>query len=245
MARFGHCPVPAALSLAPVGRALVIAPHADDETLGCGGTLARMAAAGWQVRVLVVTDGAAGDPLHFVEDVVATRQRECRAALARLGVSDVRFLDEPDGRFRGHRGFDAVLATALAEFRPDWLLSPSPLDYHRDHVAIALSVVRAWRRRGGAGRLFYYETWVPLPVTHVVDIGAVMDRKFAAVAEYVLPQRYARYLESARGLAAYRGLFLPQAEGLVGAEGFVEEDRAGLWATLIRLRRLLERKLKP
>lgn len=244
--RLAPCPMPKVLPVLQGGRVLVVAPHADDETLGCGGTLALLRRAGCAVRVLVVTDGAAGDPLHYVDDVVAVRQAECRAAAARLGVEDVVFLAEPDGVCRVHPGLRHALTRALTEFAPDWVLAPAALDYHRDHVAVSLAVAEAWRRHAVKCRLFYYEVWSPLPVTHVVDIGAVMDLKRAALEQYELPLRYGNYRQAAEGLSAYRGLFLPQGEGAVAscAEGFMEESRAdGVRSTLLGLREWVERML--
>src|SRR5436309_3449421 len=76
---------------------LVIAPHPDDETLGCGATIARKTAAGTSVHVVVVADGSRGhatDDLADHSGLAARREAECRAALARLGVGadDVVFL---------------------------------------------------------------------------------------------------------------------------------------------------------
>lgn len=242
--RLSPCPMPRALPLLRGGRVLVVAPHADDETLGCGGTMALLRQAGCTLRVLVVTDGAAGDPLHYVDDVVAVRQAECRAAIAHLGVEDVSFLGEPDGACRVHPGLRHALARALADFDPDWVFAPAPLDYHRDHVTVSLAVAEAWARCRPTSRLFYYEIWTPLPVTHVVDIGAVASLKRAAVAEYRLPLRYGNYREAIEGLSAYRGLFLPQGHGVVAssAEAFMEEDRTTPVRTaLVRMRRWVER----
>lgn len=245
-ARLSTCPMPQALPLLRGGRVLVVAPHADDETLGCAGTMALLRQAGCALRVLVVTDGAAGDPLHYVDDVVAVREAECRAAIAHLGVDDVRFLGEPDGACRVHRGLRHALAQAIADFDPDWLFAPAPLDYHRDHVTVSLAVAEAWARCHSRSRLFYYEIWAPLPVTHVVDIGAVVTLKRAAIAEYRLPLRYGNYREAVDGLNAYRGLFLPQGHGVAAscAEAFMEEDRSTPVRTvLLRLRSWVEQKL--
>lgn len=244
-AGFSPCPMPRVLVPPASGRALVMAPHADDETLGCGGTIALLRRAGWDVRVLVATDGAAGDPLHYVDDVVAQRQAECRSALERLGVDDVNFLGAPDGGFTVQPGVRHVLARELLTFRPTWLLAPAPLDYHRDHVTLSLATVEAWRRHGGGCRLFYYEVWAPLPVTHVVDVASVLTDKRAALAEYALPLRYGNYQAASEGLMAYRGLFLPRVDSsLRFAEGFLEESRTrAWWLPLLHLRRRLDEQL--
>lgn len=240
------CPMPRDLVLPNGGRVLVIAPHADDETIGCGGTLRLLSLAGCTIRVLVVTDGAAGDPLHYVDDVVAVREAECRAAVAHLGVDSVGFLREPDGEVRNHRGLRARLAKEFLDHRPDWVMAPAPLDYHRDHVMVSLAALQVWRRLGRRCRLFYYEVWAPLPVTHVIDVGPALTAKQRALSEYALPLRYGNYRHATEGLMAYRGLFLPQGQG-VGpsrAEAFLEEDGSGFSAALLTLRTMLDGKLK-
>jgi LmbE family N-acetylglucosaminyl deacetylase len=90
-------------------RIVVLAPHMDDEVFGCGGTLARAAAAGSEVRVVFLTDGARGyDParaasltesqrLSFERELVITRKDEARKAGALLGFAEPVFLDVPDG----------------------------------------------------------------------------------------------------------------------------------------------------
>ena len=70
-------------------RLLVLAPHPDDEVIGCGGLVALHLREGRRVRVVVATDGGeAGEP--------AERQRESRAALASLGNAEIEFLNLPD-----------------------------------------------------------------------------------------------------------------------------------------------------
>lgn len=241
--RLAACPMPLALDLPQGSRVLVVAPHPDDETLGCGGTLALLRRRGCSVRVLVVTDGAAGDPAHYVDDVVAVRQAECRAALAQLGVEDVSFLGEPDGALTVHPGVRHAFAQAFIQFRPDWVFAPAALDYHRDHVAVSLGIAEAWRRHGHGCRLFYYEIWAPLPITHVVDVSEGIAAKRAALAQYQLPLRYGNYTQASEGLMAYRGLFLPQGSGrpALPAEGFLEEwANGGMDRALFRWREKLE-----
>jgi N-acetylglucosamine malate deacetylase 1 len=81
---------------------LVIAPHPDDETLGCGALIARKRAAGHPVRVVFLTDGGAShrdEPDLSRAALTRIREEEAKAALAELGVdpSEIRFLGSPDG----------------------------------------------------------------------------------------------------------------------------------------------------
>jgi LmbE family N-acetylglucosaminyl deacetylase len=248
IAHFDDCPLPAELPIGAGERALVFAPHPDDEVLGVGGTLARLRRAGCPVRVAVVTDGAAGDPHRYAGgEVVRVRAEETRAALATVEVEDVVFLNEPDGAFRGSAAFARRAGALLVEFRPSWLFLPSPLDYHRDHAAIALALLACWERAGRPGRAFFYEIWSPLPATCIVDIGDVLELKRQALACYRLPLRYRDYIAPCLGLAAYRGLYLPSSGTPRHAEAFTEVGRGGawrgIWRQLLRLRATLEPQL--
>src|SRR5437870_11099503 len=91
-------------------RLLVLAPHPDDEVIGCGGLVALHLREGRKVRVVVATDGGeAGEP--------GERQRESRAAVASLGSAEVEFLNFPDRHLADSSGFAAALRDILVDFR--------------------------------------------------------------------------------------------------------------------------------
>jgi LmbE family N-acetylglucosaminyl deacetylase len=117
--------------------ALVLAPHFDDEVLGCGGLLAQLTAAGAVVRLLFLTDGGGGR--EAVADRAAYRERrrqEALAAAAVLGVAGCDYLDLPDGALDQHLEEAATgIRRALLSQRPELLLCPSPLEVTADHRA--------------------------------------------------------------------------------------------------------------
>jgi len=158
MSRHDHRPSPSGPPLQPpsatesirADRVLVLAPHYDDEVLGCGGLLCRLAGRTSRsgppgrpaaVTVLFLTDGAgtvaAGeDPRQHA----ALRRQEAEAALAVLGIEpptgELRHLDLPDGVLEQNLGtLTAALRQALIELRPDLVLVPSPLEVSGDHRA--------------------------------------------------------------------------------------------------------------
>jgi LmbE family N-acetylglucosaminyl deacetylase/glycosyltransferase involved in cell wall biosynthesis len=203
-----------------VDRVIVIAPHPDDETFGCGGTVAQLRAEGAEVRVVVVTDGSKGDPEGYTEDVIAVRKKELHASLEILGVSEVSFLAQEDGNCWGGERLLGLLKGEIEAFRPEWILAPSPLDYHRDHLAVALSVIECWHSLGEQERLFLYEVWTPLPATCMVDISQYREQKQKAMASYQLPAKYCDYMESIEALNQFRGVTLP--EGNRTGEAYLE-----------------------
>jgi LmbE family N-acetylglucosaminyl deacetylase len=130
--------------------AVVFAPHPDDETIGCGGVIARKRLAGTEVRVVVAADG--GDPI---------RRAECVEACRRLGVAetDVRFLGFADGALAGSR---PELETALLEAlgsRPAQIFVPSAVDAHADHRALAAAIASLPADLLGDADVLAYPIW--------------------------------------------------------------------------------------
>lgn len=232
-AELGHCPLPTPLDLPRNARILVIAPHPDDEVLACGGTLALLSQRNCHIHVAIITDGAKGDPLnHCAGDLAQLRSEESRTALKQLGIENIRFLGYPDGDFLVTDEALICLGQLLSEIRPDWLFLPSPLDFHRDHVNVALSAVRAWESDGFHARAFLWEFWQPLPATWVVDIGEVFELRQQAARCYEIPHHYCDYASACSQLTGFRGFYL---NGGGKAEAFMELDRASVWPTIDHL----------
>lgn len=121
--------------LAPAS-ALVVAAHPDDAEFGCGGTLARWAAAGCVVHHLVLTDGAKGTWDLDVDPAVlaATRQDEQRAAAAALGAGgEVAFLGHVDGELDADVSTRRAVAAAVRRLRPEVVLGHDPWRRYRLH----------------------------------------------------------------------------------------------------------------
>ncbi|WP_088285358.1 PIG-L family deacetylase [Ideonella sp. A 288] len=209
------CVLPQPLPLAEARRVLVFAPHPDDESIGCGGALALLSQAGAAVRVVLVSDGSGAGGLPPGAGEV--RQQEFRDALTRLGVADAVLLGLPDGALSEQPGLDAALAAQVNDFGPDWVLCPSRVDLHRDHRVVAAAARRAALSHAGVQRLCEYETWSTLPITHALDIGAVIDTKLDALGRHRTALACGAYVEATAGLARHRGLLL----GVAHAEGYL------------------------
>ena len=93
---------------------LVLAPHPDDEVLGCGGAIARHAAAGDDVHVVVVTRGS---PEFCTSAMIEENRMELAAAHAILGVQSVRFLDFPRTEAWIHRSVSACRLNSESDYR--------------------------------------------------------------------------------------------------------------------------------
>ncbi|MDR5749307.1 MULTISPECIES: PIG-L family deacetylase [unclassified Caballeronia] len=144
-ARLATLPALDPATLVPAGaRAVIVAPHPDDEVLGTGGLLAKLSALGRKVLIIAVTDGAASHPQSSAwppARLADVRPQETREALQRLHMRYVQTLrlGLPDG---GGQRFEMQLSAALAEhLRPgDVVFGTWRHDGHPDHEAVGRAV---------------------------------------------------------------------------------------------------------
>ena len=209
------------LRLDGMSRVLVFAPHADDETLGCGGLIALLTRRNITVQVCIISDGCLGDPEGRMSGNTAERREAeaCKAAAA-LGSLPPRFLRLPDGGLGKIANLCERMEAEIIAFKPDCILLPATCDAHSDHVAVAHAGQRVIPLAAENARVLCYELWTPLPVNRLLDVSEVFDRKINALTCYELPLSYVDYLAAAKGLAQYRGIQLPEGRGL--AEGYLE-----------------------
>lgn len=152
------------LDLTGVRRAVIVAPHPDDEIIGAAGLIHALGQRGGAVRVIVVSDGAASHPESRAwprDRLIAARERESAMALRRLGITRdrVTFLRLSDG---GLADQEALCRRRLAQALRrdgdiDMLVGPAATDAHPDHRAVA----RALRHIRTAGRRLTYQVWPP------------------------------------------------------------------------------------
>lgn len=206
-------PVPAVVEVPPARRVLVLAPHMDDETIGCGGAICAHRAAGAAVDVLFLTDGSLGfEPREMAArgapQRIALRRAEAERACQVLGVNRLHYFDLPDGR--SQVGNDTVLrlAQVFSAVTPDLVYLPFLTDAHRDHRTLNELFLALLRADAAWHSLLVccYEVWTPLHPNCIVDITAHMQTKLGALACYESQLRLNDYLSSVRGLNAYRAI---------------------------------------
>lgn len=138
---------------------LVVAPHPDDEVLGCGGFIKKMSSLGKEVWVLVMSRGKKG--LYSDERIVNVRN-EALMAHKLLGVTETRFFDFPAPELDtiSVSELSSAISGIIEEVRPDTLLLPHRGDIHHDHRAVFNAGIVAGRPLIGTPlkRIFSYET---------------------------------------------------------------------------------------
>lgn len=147
--------------------ALVVAPHPDDETLGCGATILRKRAAGTAVTLLLVTDGRhshAGTSIG-PEELAARRRLEMAEATARLGLGpeDLRWAGLEDGAVGAAEDtLRDLLAALVVELAPDEVYATCAEEPHPDHAAVGRAARRAVAGLGPGTRptLLEYPVWL-------------------------------------------------------------------------------------
>ncbi|QDU84302.1 putative glycosyl transferase [Planctomycetes bacterium Pla163] len=241
--RFAHLFPPLADPGALPRRVLVIAPHADDEVLGCGGMLAFHTQRGDSVRVVVLTDGALGDRDGLAGDdadaLGRTRQEESVAAGRILGVSDHRFCGLEDGGLGTLADLSSRIADEIADFDPDLVYGPSPHEFHTDHRATAAALITAAAAdtRTRTYHLFGVNTYAHATVLY--DTTAFWTRKSEALAAFASQMAYHDLVEKCGAFDRSRTVNVPD-DAVQKAEGYVSlpSERMAAYgravATLVR-----------
>ncbi|HWM85395.1 MAG TPA: PIG-L deacetylase family protein [Kofleriaceae bacterium] len=221
-----------------MSRILVIAPHADDETIGMGGTIARHARDGHEVHVAVVTGHGDDGPHPLWPREVWDRVRaEAKRACDLLGVAELHFDEVPAAMVADQPAWKLNQATGavVERVQPDALYVPFPFDLHRDHREVFHALSVAWRSSSAIGRrirdIYCYEvqseTHWNIPYVEAgflpsmwTDISGTLQVKLEALRCYesqVRPAPDARSIEAVRALAEWRGSQM----GMPAAEAFV------------------------
>jgi N-acetylglucosamine malate deacetylase 1 len=186
---------------------LCIAPHPDDESIGCGGALALHADKRDAVTIVFLTSGELGLKDRPKEEAWRTRESEAAAAAKILGISQLRFLRLPDWTLGEH--VDAAadqLASLIQAIRPDLVYLPHPEEWHPDHKAAVTITQRCLKAVGISPELRGYEVWTPIQEhSRVLDITPVWERKLAAVRAHASQLAQWPYERAVQGLNQYRG----------------------------------------
>ncbi len=187
---------------------LVIAPHPDDESIGCGGAISLHVQRRDRVSAVFLTSGELGLRRLAREAAWEIREAEARKAGKILGLAELFFLRCPDW-FLGENKSQAakLLAPILKQMVPKLVYLPHPKEWHPDHQA-TLPILKAALKRSGVKVpwLRAYEVWTPLSqYDDVEDITAVMSRKLRAVRAHRSQLSDFKYDRAIAGLNRYRG----------------------------------------
>lgn len=218
---------------------LVIAAHADDEALGCAGTLARHAAAGDYIDILFLTDGVGAR--GSANAAALARRGMAERAAEIIGAAPPTFLDFPDNEMDGLPLLRIVQGVEgwVAGRRPDVVYTHHLGDLNVDHRVTAAATLTCLRPQPGRASpdILSFEvpsstewqapgvapTFVPNWFEDIGDFVEAKRRVLEAYAEEMRPAPHARAIESVMALAQWRGASV----GVAAAEAFMLLRRIG------------------
>ncbi|MDD3594264.1 MAG: PIG-L family deacetylase [Candidatus Gastranaerophilales bacterium] len=186
-------------------RCLILAPHADDESIGCGGVLLKYPK---MFDVYCLTNGFKGVeiPNLTYEEKIEVRKNEFIEAMEKAGVNYYSFFEDVDDK-RLIMRYDKFSSINVSHY--DYIFIPNILDQHRDHKAVALMLNELLKDKAHKHnvKIVMYEVWTALALPNFfVDIEDVMDAKIELIKTHKSQIATRDYTNKVRGLNSYRAL---------------------------------------
>lgn len=179
---------------------LILTPHPDDESIGCGGLLVKHAK---QCDVILLTDGAKGNREWFEEKTRKVRKDEFRTAMQQLGVRKYEMWGIPDLSLNKYK----YLLQNINLNGYKYVLVPNRNETHLDHKVIFKEIKKNISKNGIDTMILEYEVWTPmLKPTHHIDISDVITEKENLIQIYKCPLMHIDYDKRILALNYYRGI---------------------------------------
>jgi LmbE family N-acetylglucosaminyl deacetylase len=187
----------------------VIAPHPDDETCGCAGTLLLHQSVGDDVCIALVTDGRRSRALGLTPHEMADRRKaEAMQTAALLDITNVEWFGLPEGEWSVDQ-LVTLLVPLLGRIAPHVIYVPSRIDFHPEHLKVAHGIALALGHACSDATIRIYPVQVPLAsvVNLVTDVSRFEPQIIAALQAYATQRASTlRTLRMRRYTAARHGL---------------------------------------
>jgi LmbE family N-acetylglucosaminyl deacetylase len=204
--RGSQCPKVASFDFESNVRALVLAPHPDDEVLGCGGTICKFGRKGMHFKIVYMTDGRHGSTSISTDKLVEIRKKEAVNGLRVLGCNDVTFLGKPDRGLKCDDVTIGALKAILSAYEPRLLFLPPFDDFHPDHAATSEAAAIALKDCDHNVDCYFYEVMSTVTPNIVVDITDVMRLKIKAMDKHRSQIEVVDYSKKIKALNSYRSI---------------------------------------
>ena len=204
------------------GTALILAPHPDDEVIGCGGAIIKHVENNDDVHVIILTDGSLGAPEFNVgagrvddqdtrvKNYIKAREEESKKAGSALGYGEPSFWEIKDRTLEYNEKYIQMVKDLIEKLKPSSVYSPSIYEMHPDHKALAIVVIEAIRRSQNNPDLFMYEIGRPIPSPNMLlDITQIWEQKLKAIKCFNSQLNVQAFDETTLSLNRYRTFTLP------------------------------------
>jgi LmbE family N-acetylglucosaminyl deacetylase len=195
---------------APFGKSmLVVAPHQDDEIIGCGGAMLLQLSKGNAVNVVFVQDGGdeyKEDGYARREDLTLVREEEARQVAQKMGIPQPQFL-----RYANLGGSNITkvakdLQSEIIRTKSDVIFAPFFLDYNIDHQLVNFALSEALATLKQKPKIYGYEVWGLCIPNVIINIDLVMEKKRELLSLYKSQLSDTDYLHCITGLNMYHSI---------------------------------------
>lgn len=187
---------------------VIVAPHPDDDVLGCGGTMAKAINSGAKVFVVYITNGIHGTPDGKLDRKLAKIRRvEAVKALAAIGPVSTKFFNYNDGNFACSKQASTKIAQLINPLENVHIFTPWFFDEQPDHKEVTKTVSLALRQISSSKikRIWQYEIWTAIVANRILPISDVLDNKLNAISAHKSQLKARDYSQAILGLNNYRG----------------------------------------
>lgn len=203
-------------------KVICVGGHPDDPESGCGGTLAKLSAAGHDVKVVYLTRGEAGIQGKSHDEAASIRSKEAEAACDILKVKHI-FLGQVDGDTVVNNEWIDKMSGLIENEKPDIVFTHWPIDSHKDHQAESFLTMQAWMRAKKKFQLYFFEVCqgeqtLTFHPTDYVDISKEQETKRKALYCHVSQDPAGIYACGHELMEKFRGA----EAGVKAAEAFVQ-----------------------
>lgn len=195
---------PAKLNFNQDEKCLLLAPHPDDETMGCGGLLSMYSD---NFDVICLTDGRRGGYKQPEDLIAAIRKAEFEKAVNKIGIANYSILNIEDRKL-----IDSYnIFQNINPEKYNYIFIPNYFDQHKDHKAVTLLLKQLLKTKKHKKdlKIAFYEVWSPLTIPNFyLNISDVIEQKEALIDIYQSQTRYVDFKNGIKSLNQYRGMQL-------------------------------------
>lgn len=176
----------------PARKILVLAPHPDDEAIGCGGAIYNHVKNGGIAKIVYITSSS------------YKRTEEAKKASSILNVRNIEFWGFPQRGLRDKgKELSNMLEIVISDYKPEIIFLPFLIDNHPDHHALNASLIKCYEHIGFLCLLYAYPIWLPVYPNILIDISDLWEIKRSSIESYVSETKTRDYVRMAEGLCKY------------------------------------------